>query len=68
MTKRQLEETAKYCFDISKLFLGSWVFGLLSQTNIFVIVLYMFFGLFGALLFYKIGLRLFEEADSNASR
>jgi len=30
MSKRQKEELAKYCMDISKLSLGSWVLGIFS--------------------------------------
>jgi hypothetical protein len=39
---RQKEELAKFCFDISKLALGSWIFGLFTERFEIKQLLYYF--------------------------
>lgn len=68
MTKRQLEEAAKYCFDISKLFLGSWVFAIVTEADILIKLAYMVGGLIGGASFYILGMKLLGKLDKYASR
>jgi len=58
---RQKEELAKFCFDISKLALGSWIFGLFTERFEIKQLLLAVWGLIIALLFFTLGLKLFRE-------
>lgn len=61
MTNRQREELAKFCFDLSKLSLGSWVFGLFTAGVGIPQTIYAVAGLTLAALFFILGMRLFKE-------
>lgn len=61
MNKKQKEELAKYCFDISKLFLGSLVFSLFAKEITIVQVLYAVFGLTMGSITLRMGLGLLKE-------
>jgi len=58
---RQREEIAKFCFDISKLALGSWIFGLFTEKFELRQLFLAVWGLVVALLFFTLGLKLFRE-------
>jgi len=60
MTKRQKEETAKYCLEISKLCVGSLGFNIFTEQTVEKIVLSVG-GLTLACVFLIIGMKLFKE-------
>lgn len=63
LTNRQKKELAKFSLDISKLSLGSWIFGLFAsgfaefQMNLVIL------GLTFSILFFILGMILFKEVD-----
>lgn len=61
LTKRQTEELAKYCMDLSKLSLGSWVFGFFTPQIALPQILFGILGLTFAVVFFTLGMRLFKE-------
>jgi len=61
LINRQKEELAKFCFDISKLALGSWIFGLFTERFEMKQLFLAVWGLAIALLFFTLGLKLFKE-------
>jgi len=61
LTKRQKEELAKYCMDVSKLMLGSWVFVLFTGNMGLAQALLAFWGLIISGIFFRIGLGIFKE-------
>lgn len=62
MTNRQKEELADYCMNLSKLSLGSWVFGLFaSDLTLEARIILMIAGLTFAVIFFILGMRLFKE-------
>jgi len=61
MNLKQREELAKYCFDISKLSMGSLVFSLFTQEINIVQVGYAIFGLTFGVIMLRMGLGLLKE-------
>lgn len=62
MNDQQKEEIAKYCFDLSKLALGSWVLGVFApEIEVLSRVLFGVAGLTFAILFFILGVRLLKE-------
>ncbi|KKS46903.1 MAG: hypothetical protein UV09_C0012G0072 [Candidatus Gottesmanbacteria bacterium GW2011_GWA2_42_18] len=61
LTKRQVEEMAKFSLDISKLSLASLVLGLFSSELNLSKLIVAVWGLVIAALFFSLGMRLFKE-------
>jgi len=61
MTKRQIEETAKFCLDVSKLALASWIFGLFTSRIGLQQIIIMLSGLTLSIAFFILGMRLLKE-------
>ncbi len=61
MSNRQKEEFAKFCMDVAKLSLGSWVFGLFATEFGIVQLLLGLVGLTFSMLFFILGMKLFKE-------
>jgi hypothetical protein len=61
LTKRQTEELAKFSLELSKLAIGSWIFGLFTSEFKIQHLILGFGGLTFAILFFKLGLQLFRE-------
>lgn len=61
LTERQTEELAKFSLEISKLSLGSWLFGLFTSKFEPQQLFLAFWGLTLSLLFFTLGMRLFKE-------
>lgn len=57
-TNRQVEELAKFCMDIAKLSLGSWVLGLFTAKIGQSQFLLAFSGLTFAVLFFYTGIKV----------
>ncbi len=63
LTKRQIEELAKFSMDIAKLSIGSWILGLFTPEAGASQFILAFSGLIFAFLFFTLGLRLFREVS-----
>lgn len=61
MTNRQKEETARFCLDISKLTIGASVLNLFSKTVNYIEIIFSICGLTIAVVFYRLGMKIFEE-------
>jgi hypothetical protein len=61
MNNRQKEEMAKFCLDVSKIAIASWIFGLLTSKIELPQILLFLLGLTISALFLKIGMNLFKE-------
>ena len=63
LTKRQTEELAKFCLDVSKLCIGTWILGLFTSRTEPSQAVLAFVGLTLAILFFTFGMRLFREVN-----
>lgn len=61
MTNRQKEELAKYCMDISKLSLGSWIFVIFGGKFGLPEIILLIGGLTLAALSLRMGMNLLRE-------
>ena len=61
MTKRQKEELAKYCLDLSKVSVGTLGFTVFSDQPTFSKVILSLCGLTVGFIFLRMGMKLFKE-------
>lgn len=63
LTSRQTEELAKFCLDVSKLALSTWVLSLFTSRVGPIQIFLFIFGLTFSLTFFIVGLALFKEVE-----
>jgi len=61
MSKRQKEETAKYCLNISQLSVGSLIFNAFNQNSPIITITFSLSGLILAAASYILAMWIFKE-------
>ena len=61
MSKRQKEETAKYCVNLSQICVGTLVFNSFTQTNFILQLGFSLAGLLSAAAFFILAMWIFKE-------